>query len=86
MIGVVQCSSRILDPGVKKAPDPGSATLVGGSKFGGLNNDPRLQTLIRIITFCIRNPSKQCCGVGTEEPKLNCLPEPKLRVAAPTPF
>jgi hypothetical protein len=32
----------------------------------------------------------QCCGAGAEaeEPKLNCLlePKPKLRIAAPAPF
>ncbi len=31
---------------------------------------------------------KQCCGagVGRREAKINCLPKPKLRIAAPAPF
>ncbi len=32
--------------------------------------------------------SKQCCGAGAEEAKVNFLldPEPKLRIAVPAPF
>ncbi len=34
-----------------------------------------------------QNSLDQCCGVGAEEPKLNCLPkpEPKLRIPTPAP-
>jgi hypothetical protein len=28
----------------------------------------------------------QCCEVGAEEPKLKCLPEPKLRITALDPY
>jgi len=33
------------------------------------------------LIFC-----RQCCAAGAEEPILNCLPEPSLRILALAPF
>jgi hypothetical protein len=45
-----------------------------------------LRIRIQISAFWKANLKfKQCCADGAEEPKLSCLPKPKLRIAAPAP-